>query len=325
MRTVEMGEGAREALVPKKRSRRRMCSLGCALCLVMGAYPAYCGVRFAVVLANGMAYMKEMRHETVDALSINGNPLSWYRVNDVVMGGHSTSTIRRLADGGLNFSGVISTRDGGFASCSTIEQPLHFPANLAAFNVSVTGNGELYKLTFKTSDSIWEPIWQADLPRASLVKGVRHNFLLPLSSFKANRMGSPVSESRLLASEIVSIGLNLALIDENGDPNPHFESGPFELLVHRIDLVTSHPQARELPTTVVPAADGGASNPAAVIAAAPSSPSSQLLVSFGRAASGTATWLVTNDPVMGGRSHASLAVGESSSTFNGTCGARSFL
>jgi len=238
------------------------------------------------------------------------------------MGGHSTSTIRRLADGGLNFSGVISTRDGGFASCSTIEQPLHFPANLAAFNVSVTGNGELYKLTFKTSDSIWEPIWQADLPRASLVKGVRHNFLLPLSSFKANRMGSPVSESRLLASEIVSIGLNLALIDENGDPNPHFESGPFELLVHRIDLVTSHPQARELPTTVVPAADGGASNPAAVIAAAPSSPSSpssQLLVSFGRAASGTATWLVTNDPVMGGRSHASLAVGESSSTFNGTC------
>ena len=222
---------------PRRRACRQVCPVVCVVLLIVAAFPAYYAVRFGVTLARGMAYMDEMRHQTVAALSINGVALQWYRVNDVVMGGHSTSEITRLPDGGLNFSGVISTRDGGFASCSTVEQPLRLPTDVSAFNVTVTGNGELFKFTLKTSSSVWDPMWQADLPAASLTSGVRHSFVLPLSRFKANRMGRPVPDARLVGPEVVSLGFNLALIDENGDPNPHFRDGPFELLVHSVSFV----------------------------------------------------------------------------------------
>jgi hypothetical protein len=37
----------------------------------------------------------------------------------------------------------------------------------------VSGNGELFKLTVATSESVWEPIWAIDLPAPSLEPGVR--------------------------------------------------------------------------------------------------------------------------------------------------------
>ena len=71
-----------------------------------------------------MAYVHEMKQHTSTALSLNGRPLRWYRVDDVVMGGHSESALAVTAAGGLRFYGNISTRDGGFSSCSTLPQPL---------------------------------------------------------------------------------------------------------------------------------------------------------------------------------------------------------
>ena len=96
------------------------CLLACAVLAVAGGI----AIPFALRFQRGMAYMHEMKQHTSTALSLNGRPLRWYRVDDVVMGGHSESALAVTAAGGLRFYGNISTRDGGFSSCSTLPQPL---------------------------------------------------------------------------------------------------------------------------------------------------------------------------------------------------------
>ena len=96
------------------------CLLACAVLAVAGGI----AIPFALRFQRGMAYMHEMKQHTSTALSLNGRPLHWYRVDDVVMGGHSESALAVTGAGGLRFYGNISTRDGGFSSCSTLPQPL---------------------------------------------------------------------------------------------------------------------------------------------------------------------------------------------------------
>ena len=76
-----------------------------------------------------MSYMARMRNLTVDALTLNQHVLQWYHLDDVVMGGHSVSNVSATASGELRFAGNISTRDGGFSSCSTLEQLLGLNAS----------------------------------------------------------------------------------------------------------------------------------------------------------------------------------------------------
>ena len=57
-----------------------------------------------MALRRGLAYMEEERTKTTECLSLNGHALLWYRINDVVMGGHSQSTISKTADGALAFA-----------------------------------------------------------------------------------------------------------------------------------------------------------------------------------------------------------------------------
>ena len=113
-----------------------------------------------------MAYMREEESHLVNtSLTLNGKALQWYKVNDVVMGGHSTSTLSGAKEGGLRFSGVISTQDGGFASCSTLEQPLALPPTTTGFEMTVTGNLELYKFSVLTDCCCWCPSGRRDLPQ----------------------------------------------------------------------------------------------------------------------------------------------------------------
>ena len=62
--------------------------------------------------------MADMKTHTLEALSLNGHSLSWYHVDDPVMGGHSASALEVTPAGSLRFFGNISTHDGGFASCA---------------------------------------------------------------------------------------------------------------------------------------------------------------------------------------------------------------
>ena len=324
---------------------RRACAVACAALTIAVAVLCSYAVPFAIRLEHGMEYMADMKTHTLHALSLNGRNLSWYHVDDPVMGGHSSSALEVTPTGGLRFFGNISTRDGGFASCATTEQSLGLSDATAGFRVAVEGNGELFKFTVHTSSSVWEPVWQVDLPPASLGRGV-HSFVLPLASFTANRMGRSVHGATLRPSAIQSVGLNLALVDMRGDPNPHFRDGPFELTLHAVAAVESAEAAAEAveamqdealgtaasaappsqaASTVVVTADG----PPSGATVAPADEGSVLLASFGGAAEGGGAsalqWLVMNDPVMGGVSHSRLTVEGGVATFSGTCAVVPFL
>lgn len=271
---------------------------------------------------HGMEYMATMKNQTVAALSLNGHGLSWYHLDDVVMGGHSASSVTVDGTGTfLNFSGVISTRDGGFASCATLTQPLGLPAAATGLNVTLSGNGELFQFSVRTSASAWAPTWQADLPAKSLEAGVLHSLLLPFSAFVASRFGQPVSGAVLDPTAIVAVGLSLALLDTHHDPNPHFREGPFQLLLHGVAAVTAPlaPQAAKRPPP--PPTLLRVPPPLAAAVGPPSAPT--LLASFG--SGGSHQWHVMNDPVMGGRSHSSLRIADGVATFAGTCAVVPFL
>ena len=63
------------------------CAAACLLtCVVLGV-AAGVAAPFALRLQRGMAYMHEMKQHTSSALSLNGHPLDWYHLDDVVMGG----------------------------------------------------------------------------------------------------------------------------------------------------------------------------------------------------------------------------------------------
>lgn len=79
-------------------------------------------------------------------------------INDVVMGGVSTSRLSPVA-GALLFEGELSLENnGGFAS---LRGPVRFPAESAAMLLTVRGDGQRYKLTLKLDDSFGTPQYQA--------------------------------------------------------------------------------------------------------------------------------------------------------------------
>jgi len=227
---------------------KTMSVLSCVITLlacVAAAALAHSALRFHRAFRRGMAYMHEQEATArpVGNLTLNGRRLAWYVLDDVVMGGHSSSTVSAAAGGGLVFSGTISTKDGGFCSCSTREQPLELPQSTAGFRVALTGDGSLYTLTVRTSASVWEPVWQADLPSRSLDAGVRHELIVPLSDFRASRMGRPVHGHALDPSDIQAVGLNLALLTAGGGANLHFGDGPFAVTLHSIEAADASPFA----------------------------------------------------------------------------------
>ena len=79
-------------------------------------------------------------------------------INDVVMGGVSTSRLRSTG-GAMVFEGGVSLENnGGFAS---FRGPIRFPAESAALLLTVRGDGQRYKLTLKLDDSPGTAQYQA--------------------------------------------------------------------------------------------------------------------------------------------------------------------
>ena len=85
-----------------------------AISVVAGAGVASLAVVAALVFRIFSGWSR-MQADSVDGLQLNGVPLVWRRVDDIVMGGRSSSALRSDR-GGLVFSGSINTNGGGFAS-----------------------------------------------------------------------------------------------------------------------------------------------------------------------------------------------------------------
>ena len=155
------------------------------------------------------------------------NSPAWQLINDVVMGGVSTSRFQILTSGSV-FSGVVSLENnGGFASVrlSPVRQDL---AGLDAFLVRVRGDGRRYKFTVRTETGFDRPIYQCPfatkrgeweehrLPFKDFIPTFRGRVLTdlpPLNPAKVSTVGFLISDK-----QDGSFGLKVEWIKASADP-----------------------------------------------------------------------------------------------------------
>mmetsp|Transcript_115412 Transcript_115412/g.359475 ORF Transcript_115412/g.359475 Transcript_115412/m.359475 type:complete len:156 (-) Transcript_115412:63-530(-) len=154
------------------------------------------------------------------------------------MGGRSASAVTSSRDGGfLEFTGVINTAGGGFASCRTLndELPLGIPPSAQALEVTASGDGRQYKVMLHTADS-WamRPVWAHDFLTEA---GVRKTWRLPLADFVPTQQGRRLkAPAQLDVASVTGVGLGHSLYTADGRPNEHFGDGPFRLTVERLSF-----------------------------------------------------------------------------------------
>jgi hypothetical protein len=160
----------------------------------------------------------------------------WFRVNDLIMGGKSTSQLDADGAGRLVFSGEINTDGGGFASMRTGEDcHVVVPQGATAVRVVVEGDGQMWKVNLGLSHSLMDskPTWTHDF---LTTKGGKQTHTLPINAFTAQTRGRKVEGVVLDLDEVVYVGLILSLVDQEGRANTHFGAGPFRLTLHELEF-----------------------------------------------------------------------------------------
>jgi NADH dehydrogenase [ubiquinone] 1 alpha subcomplex assembly factor 1 len=147
------------------------------------------------------------------------NSPAWQTVNDVVMGGVSTSSFQILTNGGAVFNGVVSLEhNGGFASVRS-STAHHDLTGSRCFVIRLRGDGRGYKFTARTETGFDAPLYQCAFETK---RGEWEEHQLAFKDFV------PTFRGRILTGvppldpgKITSVGL---LISEKQD-------GPFQLEV----------------------------------------------------------------------------------------------
>jgi NADH dehydrogenase [ubiquinone] 1 alpha subcomplex assembly factor 1 len=156
------------------------------------------------------------------------NAAAWQVVNDDVMGGVSTSSIR-LTNGTAVFQGEVSLENnGGFASVRSLPAR-HDLAGCDAFVIRVRGDGRGYKLTARTDRSFDSAIYQAVFLTK---KGEWQEHRLLMKDFVPTFRGRVLSgEPPLDPARVASVGF---LISDK-------QAGPFRLEIVWIKAVPEAP------------------------------------------------------------------------------------
>jgi hypothetical protein len=157
----------------------------------------------------------------------------WGALDDVVMGGVSESGIR-LIDGIAVFSGNVSTNNsGGFASVRT--RNFESPINLAGYDgieLRVKGDGQRYKFMLRTSTK-WDGV--AYCHSFDTVDRTWIDVRIPFTAFVPIFRARTVSDaSPLDVQNIHAVQLMLSKFEYDGNLNPRFKTGLFELQVQSI-------------------------------------------------------------------------------------------
>jgi NADH dehydrogenase [ubiquinone] 1 alpha subcomplex assembly factor 1 len=187
---------------------------------------------------------------TVSALSmLQGQNLNWFRLDDGIMGGQSSSeaTVASTHDNGgiLHFTGTINTNGGGFTSIRATIPNGSLTRETTGIKLRFRGDGKTYKLLLSDGSrggggARQTPSWQANLPTkkssANSTADEWQEMIIPLSSFipnvgvGRNRQIGNLDQYRLDPVEMKQIGLMLSLLLADGQPNPQatFGSGVFD-------------------------------------------------------------------------------------------------
>ncbi|CAL8465559.1 g5095 [Coccomyxa elongata] len=157
----------------------------------------------------------------------------WDRLDDVIMGGQSSSTLRSAGDGsGADFSGDLIIEGGGFCGARSKALDLNL-GNYDGIALELEGDGQTYKLNLKTAD-------QEDVPECTFqatfdtVPGRTTTVFIPWREFVAVKRArvDPASPA-LDPSSVRQLGLVLSRFEFNGLANPNYRPGKFSLKIKR--------------------------------------------------------------------------------------------
>jgi hypothetical protein len=170
-----------------------------------------------------------------------GAGVAWGALDDVVMGGASSSSFSELPAGGEAgapcgiFAGrVTSANSGGFASARTrnFAPPLALGA-YSGLQIRLRGDGNRYKLVLRCT-----PAWDGVGYTASFdadPAGEWVDVRLPWGAFVPVFRAKTAADAPPFDPESVhSLQLMLSKFDRDGALNPRFKEGPFELRVVRV-------------------------------------------------------------------------------------------
>jgi NADH dehydrogenase [ubiquinone] 1 alpha subcomplex assembly factor 1 len=162
--------------------------------------------------------MKSIIFLTVMSLIMNGeteifnfdSPTTsgeWMTVDDVVMGGVSSSKFIINPDGTATFSGIVSPdNNGGFASARAALKNVF--NDFEGVVIRVNGDGNIYSLRFRTDINFDGISYQAKFKSES---GEWREYKIPLSDFKPTFRGNTLSNKPKLESKnIKQIGILIA-------------------------------------------------------------------------------------------------------------------
>ena len=149
----------------------------------------------------------------------------WRAVDDVVMGGVSSSAFEPASPGIARFHGVVSLQQGGgFASVRTDPRP--WPTTGAtALRLRCLGDGHTYKCTLRVDDGFDGVQYQA---RFTPRPGEWTEIDLPVTAFTATFRGRPLPDVEPLRPERIR-RLGLMISDR--------QAGPFQLLIDWIEVI----------------------------------------------------------------------------------------
>ena len=158
----------------------------------------------------------------------------WQRLDDIIMGGQSSSIIEPSEDGqGAVWSGDLIVEGGGFCGARTAAATY----NLKQYDgiaLRVKSNaGQTFKLNIKTVDqeNVPEDTYQATF---DTVSGQWTDVFIPWRNFVLSRRAKtvPASAASVLdPSAIRQFGLVYSRFEFNGYANPRYSPGPFELCI----------------------------------------------------------------------------------------------
>eukprot|EP00967_Tisochrysis_lutea_P156509 scaffold315479_cov23-Tisochrysis_lutea.AAC.1 len=165
---------------------------------------------------------------------------SWRAVDDRIMGGASTSTVRFDEQvGAASFEGELVVEGGGFASVR-YSPPFRIPSDVEALELEARGDGRAgYKLTLR-SDAVDSSVsYQFQLPPLSGEEFTK--LRLPLSEFRATSRGRSVLDAPpLRAADVRSLGLMLSRYESSGGMGKQsIPPGKFRLQIKRIAVAKS--------------------------------------------------------------------------------------
>ncbi len=160
----------------------------------------------------------------------------WGNLDDVVMGGVSSSSFILLEKSAL-FAGNVSTANsGGFVSLRTrnFEPPLDLSA-FTSISLQVKGDGQRYKFFLRDSTG-WDSL--AHSFAFDTVKDAWLTITIPFCQFTpVFRARSVPNAPKLNTQAIRSMQLMLSKFEVDGELNPSFQAGKFALEIAQISAL----------------------------------------------------------------------------------------